>query len=282
MAEIGNILFDRCDGGFKIQRGAGYEEELKRLFDAADPDRDTSWRDYGPSFENETFQIWPYSWCDCDCGYDEKEEAWSKANRHQSDCYQTRRDRAIKEWELMNDYDAIQEASYCDVVEEKEESSEFFPGLVCHTILRRRSEMAEKAHQQWCKLHTKRTTFEEQISKSLCRELGIPWNKGRGSAVHCTCDYRERWAKFSQNTIHDLRCQIARKSFLYKPESFWIDWYKYPLRDAHSSRKVSLNEFREIIDKCLVSLVTDKGGPVVTLESLRDHQKGTGNDQDSQ
>jgi len=50
MAEIGNMIFDRCEGGYEVERGAGLEEELHRLFDAVEPNRDTSWCNYGPSF----------------------------------------------------------------------------------------------------------------------------------------------------------------------------------------------------------------------------------------
>lgn len=262
MAELGNILFDRCDGGFEVERGAGFEEELHRLFDAVSPDRDISWRDYGPSFENGTFQIWPYSWCDCDCGYDAVEAKWSKSNHHRGECYQSRSARALAEWEAINNYQAIEKASYCDI--QREERQDVL-GIPMRVHITERSAEAEAAHKQWCTLHDLRRKFEDKTHRTLCKELGIPWNKGYGSAVHCTCDFRERWSRFLESNTHDPRCQVARKSFLFKPDGFWMDWYKYPLRDAHSSAKVSLAEFGIIVDKCVASLTADKGGPVLTL-----------------
>lgn len=264
--ELGNILFDQCDGGYEIPRGAGFEEVLRELFDACAPDRDTSWRDYGPSFENNTFQIWPYSWCDCDCGYDKKEEEWGKINHHLNPCYQSRLAYEMKNWELMNDYEAIEKASYCDVIEERDEPG--LLGMIVHTTTRKHSQAAATAHEKWCKLHTERNAFEKKVAKSLCTELCIPWRNGRGMAIHCTCDYKQRWRRFIESNNHDLRCQVARKSFLYKPTGFWVDWYKYPLRDAHSSKKIGLEEFRSIIRKCIVSLEADSGGPVLTLEKI--------------
>lgn len=263
MAEIGNILFDRCDGGHEVERGAGFEEELRRLFDATAPDRDKSWRDYGPSFENDTFQIWPYSWCDCDCGYDQIEAAWSKKNRHGSDCYQSRMSRALAEWDAMHDYKATEKASYCDI--QREESQDMM-GIPMTVHISERSPKAELAHEKWCELYHQRNKFEEKTRKELCKLLNIPWNKGYGCACHCTCDYEKRWRIFLESHTHDLRCQVARKSFLFKPDGFWMDWYKYPLRDAHSSSRVSLEDFGVIIDRCIASLASDKGGPVLTLE----------------
>jgi hypothetical protein len=266
MAEIGNILFDRCDGGFEVPRGAGFEEELQRLFDAVEPDRDKSWRDYGPSFESGTFQIWPYSWCDCDCGYNAVEAEWSKGNQHREDCYQSRSRRALAEWDAMNDYDKKNKASYCDV--EREVTQEFM-GIPMSVHISERSPRAEAAHREWSKLYDLRQKFEEKTRKELCKALGISWNKGYGSAVHCTCDFEKQWAHFRESHTHDQRCQVARKSLLFKPTGFWLDWYKYPLRDAHSSSHVSLEEFGEIVDRCIASLSTDKGGPIITLAKAR-------------
>jgi hypothetical protein len=265
MAELGNILFDRCEGGYEIERHVGFEDEFHRLFDAVDPNRDQIWHDYGPSFENSTFQIWPYSWCDCDCGYDAVERAWSKVNHHLEYCYQSRSDRAIAEWKAMHDWDAISEASRCDI--QREEKTEFGTWHITE-----HSPKAAAALGQWGTLYDLKNKFERDIHQQLCNELDISWDDGRGSAVHCTCDFNKRWTIFRESHNHDPRCQIARKSFLFKPSGFWIDWYKYPLRDAHSSSEISLIEFGKVVDQCIASLVSDKGGPVLTLETVQGKQ----------
>ncbi|HUU87104.1 MAG TPA: hypothetical protein VMX17_05050 [Candidatus Glassbacteria bacterium] len=70
--ELGNAMFGNSRGEFPIERGAGFESELSRLFDAYAPDRDSSWREYGVAFENDTFSVFPYYWGECDC--DEEHE----------------------------------------------------------------------------------------------------------------------------------------------------------------------------------------------------------------
>jgi len=42
-------------------------------------------------------------------------------------------------------------------------------------------------------------------------------------------------------------------NFLYKPTGFAIWWYKYPLRASYMNINITLEEFREILDKCYKS-----------------------------
>jgi hypothetical protein len=123
--ELGNYFFGHSKGGVPIPRGAGWEDQLKRLFDAYAPDRDRSWRDYGDPFENDTFCVAEYWWGDCTCG---------AVSEHKPDC-----------------------------------------------------------------------------------KLMVP-------------------------------------NFLYKPTGFAIEWYKYPLRDSYMNFEITLDEFTQIIDKCIASL----------------------------
>ena len=62
--ELGNVLFGHSRGSIGIPRGKGFEDELIRLFEACDPQRDKSWREYGVPFENEIFEVHPYCWCE--------------------------------------------------------------------------------------------------------------------------------------------------------------------------------------------------------------------------
>ena len=43
-------------------------------------------------------------------------------------------------------------------------------------------------------------------------------------------------------------------NFLYKPTGFTIEWYKYPLRDAHANKDMSVGEFNDMIDECIRSI----------------------------
>lgn len=44
---------------------------------------------YGATWDNDVFTMRPFYWGDCDCGADEREEAWSAENKHSADCYQS-------------------------------------------------------------------------------------------------------------------------------------------------------------------------------------------------
>lgn len=44
---------------------------------------------YGQDFKNEIFEMFPYYWGDCDCGYEDKEMEWADNNKHSENCYQT-------------------------------------------------------------------------------------------------------------------------------------------------------------------------------------------------
>lgn len=270
--EIGNLLFNRCEGGYAVKRNIGFEKQLKRLFHAYAPNRDRSCGDYGEEIENQTFCVWPYSWCNCDCGFDEASQAWCSSHSHAVDCYRTLAKRAMAEWDAMNDYRAIEEASMCDIFIVN--GIQYTDFVSADEALRKEhcsfsSELSEKARQakdQWRALYDIRLAHETQTRKRLCEQFGIAWNDGKGSAIHCTCDYDRTYARWRESHTHDLRCAVARPQFLYKPESFAMTWYKYPLRDAYTNRPITRRAFRAIIDACVESLKDDPGGPVPRLK----------------
>ena len=45
---------------------------------------------YGAWFKNDVFEMRPYWWGDCECGHDDKANAWDDEHEHKLDCYQTR------------------------------------------------------------------------------------------------------------------------------------------------------------------------------------------------
>ena len=87
MTEIGNMMFGNSRGSYHVPRGAGWEDELVRLFDTCAPDRDSSWREYGSNFENETFLVMQYWWGYCTCGFDEVDNF---TEAHSDTCYQAK------------------------------------------------------------------------------------------------------------------------------------------------------------------------------------------------
>ncbi len=60
-----------------------------------------------------------------------------------------------------------------------------------------------------------------------------------------------------QYVEHEKDCLMLKHNFIYKPdtaEEFWIDWYKYPFRDAHMSRPYSAEQIKSIFLKCFNSV----------------------------
>lgn len=220
--ELGNILFNHGEGGYPVPRGEGFEEQIHRLFSAYSP----KCEDYhGKEFDSSTFMVWPYCWCDCECGFDQLDHEWSIKNRHSPACYQTRRKRANDEYRAMHGAisDGLDYASH--------------------------------------------RAFQNQASQTLCVELDIPWNNGIGSAIHCTCEHDRSYQRWREGHTHDLRCAAVLPSFLYKPEGFTLCWYKYPLRDAYTNQPCDLTRLTSIIDACIASLASDRGGPVPHLSA---------------
>jgi len=110
---------------------------------------------------------------------------------------------------------------------------------------------------EYHKLNFKYDTPDCEVKK-LCEKYGIEWNDGYGSAIHCTCDYQDRWRKFTQKNDHEETCPIVLPNFWYKPDDIKIDWYKYPLRDAYSNIKLKIIPFTELIDKIIERLKKER------------------------
>lgn len=70
--ELGNLLFGHSRGDFEVPRYKGYEEEIQRLFTAADIDWDGTGDD-GDTI-TDTFEVRPYDWGRCDCEGNHKDD----------------------------------------------------------------------------------------------------------------------------------------------------------------------------------------------------------------
>jgi hypothetical protein len=99
----------------------------------------------------------------------------------------------------------------------------------------------------------------ENIYKKLTEKYNLPM---RGCAVHCTCDYEQRYEawmeKIGYPDGHKADCLLLKSNFHYKPTDFQIQWYKYPFRDSYTNREISLLEFSTIINDCIESLKEDR------------------------
>jgi len=71
--ELGNLVYGNSRGKYSVPRTKELYIEFVRLFDACEPTRDNSWREYGIEFENDVFEVMPYWWGECTCGLDGKQ-----------------------------------------------------------------------------------------------------------------------------------------------------------------------------------------------------------------
>lgn len=88
----------------------------------------------------------------------------------------------------------------------------------------------------------------EALIKSLCEKHGLAYPYG--CAVHCTCDYENEWAAWSAENQHAVTCSLIQPNFLFKPTGFKLDWYKYALRDSHSSAPLTKELIDEMFTEC--------------------------------
>ena len=52
----------------------------------------------------------------------------------------------------------------------------------------------------------------------------------------------------------DDEAKAELPNFVYKPTGLEICWYKYPMRDAYSNQDVSIEDFKEILKECAMSM----------------------------
>lgn len=54
--------------------------------------------------------------------------------------------------------------------------------------------------------------------------------------------------RYSEDTDDDT------PNFVYKPDNVEITWYKYPLRDSFCSHDLTVDQFKDMINKCIESI----------------------------
>jgi len=65
---------------------------------------------------------------------------------------------------------------------------------------------------------------------------------------------------YNKQVPHKEDCLELKHNFVYKPntkDEFWIDWYKYPFRDAHMSKEVTEEEIKKIFKECKCFVIED-------------------------
>jgi hypothetical protein len=253
--ELGNMMFGNSRGEYHVDRAL--QDEWHSYMEKAGFDgygyHDLS-NEHG-IFENSVFRIQPYYWGDCECDYEEKEAAWSNANSHRAECYQTELRGRLRAWEIEAGYDAVKNRAYGDNSDPlfggfDVTTEEPFPGVTA-SVMMPRTDDAMKALDAADK---KRRKVEEKIMDDLCARYGL--DRRYGCAVHCTCDFEDRWTAFCEANGHAADCRIATPNFTHKTSGFTLEWYKYPLRDSYSSAPLTPKLMRSMWADCLASVDT--------------------------
>jgi hypothetical protein len=63
----------------------------------------------------------------------------------------------------------------------------------------------------------------------------------------CTCDGQDE-------DIHGPNCEFGEPNFRYKPENYELSWYKHIGRSMVANKEISVEEFHQIINTCILSL----------------------------
>jgi len=176
---------------------------------------------YGCDYKNKVFEIRPYYWGECNCGFDDKYEReydkWSKKHKHSKDCYQTLVDNELIEngWKIDKNL-----------------------GFLCAP--------KDLTYAQYEKI-------EDKIRKKYCKKLELTFPDG--CAIHCTCDYEKELEKFSDKMgDHKDTCALILPNFKHYKTGLEIRFYKYIGRDMEYNKKVPKKEWKKIFKECINSI----------------------------
>lgn len=170
---------------------------------------------YGVHYKNKVFEMFPYYWGDCTCGFDNYEYTGD----HRKKCYQTELD-----------------------IEKKKKG------------WKKRGRGILEAPERWS--YDKERKIEDKIYKLLCTKYNLSYPAG--CAVHCTCDYEERYNKWLKKigyaNYHKKSCLLEKPNFRYRLSNLMIRWYKWIGRDMEFSRELKPQEWKKIYQDCIRSI----------------------------
>ena len=165
------------------------------------------------------FEIFPYYWGDCTCGTDEYN--------------------LELEQKLKNKYFTNQELNIIESIED------------------------------WCEddcpasdLNENNINKTDEELESICtcgiRHKNVLMHKQK-------LKYKDKIDKFNEElnnkTIaHKDDCLLLKHNFIYhpdRPDEFWIDWYKYPFRDAYMNKNKTKKEIKDIWIECQNAVIKD-------------------------
>lgn len=190
---------------------------------------------YGCNYKNKVFEMKPYYWGDCDCGWDEFYNEDDFKEKHKDNCYQSLVDKKLVEngW-VVRDFGSF------ETLEAPEKMSWYEVGKI-----------------------------EDKIRKKYCKKFNLSFPSG--CAIHCTCDRDKKLEKFYKEKVIEFRgksnklddeglpeshkdsCSLILPNFKHYKSGLEIRWYKWVGRDMEYNKKVSNKEWRKIFEEVINS-----------------------------
>lgn len=175
---------------------------------------------YGCNFKNKVFEMRPFYWGECDCGFEKKRdreyEKWSKKNQHAKDCYQT----LVKK----------------ELIEKGWKKSKFI-GLDAPKEL------------TW----DEQKKIEDRIRRKYCKKFRLSFPAG--CAVHCTCDFEKRFMELTKRMgSHKPTCSLVLPNFKHYKSGLEIRWYKWIGRDMELNKRITNKEWKRVFRECIESI----------------------------
>lgn len=142
---------------------------------------------YGQDFKNDAFEMHPYFWGDCECGFEQAAHEWEEANPHELECWQTRY------WSLGNSLDDAgteydQRNSILDQWA-KDNGWDGRPGVAVFCDCGQ-----DDRWRNWAEAHSHSPTCRVVLPNFRCGDVEVRWYKyiGRGMSVNREVS-REEW-----------------------------------------------------------------------------------------
>lgn len=172
---------------------------------------------YGVEFTNDVFEMHPFWWGDCTCGYEDIEYKFYKSISHEDHCYQTEiKERLEAEGFKLNADGWLEDEGDFDL------------------------DTSEKYHVR-----------KSEISTEVAKKYGL---SDIGLYIHCTCTYKEKESAWYAENDHKKDCRIAIPNFRHFASGLEISWYKYIGRSMEINKDVNLQEWTTIFVDCINSL----------------------------
>lgn len=169
---------------------------------------------YGGDWSSQVFDMRPYYWGDCDCGYMEKEQTWSDEHKHTEDCYRSdfKRQCVAKGASLHPEFGFVE-----------------WP----------RGWKFERHYN-----------IENRIYKALCKKHGFDFDAG-GYGNHCTCYHNKAWREWSKKNKHAMTCSVVLPNFKHHASGLEVRWYKYIGRGMET---VGSADLHSVLAECLADI----------------------------